>query len=109
MRNNIKFLTIIFLVISLGILFYFQNNKEIKSDKKNYIKVSPTLFENKIKKTNNFQTKKSIFVPYWSLSINNNFNNYDRVIYFGLSGKENGIDKNDQGYINLEKFIQYVP
>ncbi len=49
------------------------------------------------------EISKSIFVPYWSLIQNSNLNIYDRVIYFGIKGDENGIDTGDIGYKSLEK------
>ena len=108
MNKSIKFITIILLILIFGLLFYFQNNTEKKVEKNKKIIVQPTSYEeqNKVKEK---ETKKSIFVPYWTLSQNDTYDDYDRVIYFGLSVNDKGINMNDQGYIDLEKFIQQTP
>ncbi len=49
--------------------------------------------------------QKSIFLPYWSIDENEiAVNDYERIIYFGITGTTNGIDKDDAGYTALENF-----
>jgi spore germination protein YaaH len=55
------------------------------------------------------EINKSIFIPYWSLNSSSSLNSYDRLIYFGISGTVEGIDKSDSGYLNLQKFIALSP
>ena len=51
----------------------------------------------------------SLFIPYWSLNSENDLNTYDRLIYFGIIGTVEGIDKTDAGYLNLQNFISLAP
>jgi len=52
---------------------------------------------------------RSLFIPYWSLNSENDLNTYDRLIYFGITGTVEGIDKTDSGYLNLQNFISLAP
>lgn len=50
--------------------------------------------------------KKLLFVPYWGFANDKiDLSNFDSYIYFGIAANENGIDKNDQGFLNLSRFI----
>ncbi|MEX1052764.1 MAG: glycosyl hydrolase family 18 protein [Patescibacteria group bacterium] len=51
------------------------------------------------------EINKSVFVPYWSLALNDGLNTYDRLIYFGILGTVDGINTDESGYINLQKFL----
>src|SRR5579872_4494791 len=51
-------------------------------------------------------TYTSLFVPYWTLSGSNTFGNYSQLIYFGITANSTGIDTQENGYKNLDKFIQ---
>ncbi len=106
MNKNIKFSIIIFLILIFILVIYFFDKKENRPIKKNTetSKDKTSLIKENNKTIQVTEITKSIFIPYWSLNSIGYLNNYDRVIYFGLSGKVNGIDKNDQGYTNLEKF-----
>lgn len=49
--------------------------------------------------------KKSLFVPYWSIGTKS-IQGYDELIYFGITVNEDGIDKNDKGYIGIPQFLK---
>ena len=49
--------------------------------------------------------KTSLFVPYWSLTANDQLQNYDSLIYFGIAANTNGVEKGETGYINVPKFM----
>lgn len=53
-------------------------------------------------------TQKSLFVPYWTIGNAPLPASYKELIYFGVSVNEEGIDHTDQGYKDLEKFVQSV-
>jgi len=120
----------VFLLIIILILFLifstqkFIINKKIKDQyyqinqkppithqiSKNII-LSPQTNQKKVIEKINF----SIFVPYWQLPKNPNeikeskifIKNKNKIethyIYFGITADENGIDKNENGFFNLEK------
>lgn len=47
----------------------------------------------------------SLFVPYWTLSSKSLPTNYDTLVYFGITANENGIEKQEDGYKNLQRFF----
>jgi spore germination protein YaaH len=56
--------------------------------------------------------KKSedLFVPYWGFSTKDiQANEFDRVLYFGISANEEGIDTTESGYKKLQQFIDLAP
>ncbi len=99
-----KNLLILLLVFLIGLTFIKLNaNKSINTPVNKY---TNTLKKEVSIKNKNYvgEISKSVFVTYWSLISNSNLNIYDRMIYFGIKGDENGIDTGDIGYKNLEKF-----
>ncbi len=51
-------------------------------------------------------TSRSIFVPYWNVeNLDSLTGTYDRLIYFGISVNENGVNREDQGFTNIQTFI----
>lgn len=105
----------IILVFALGLLFLFiyQNRKNLVVKKGNSIFpkiLQAPIEENKKENNQSSVNKVSIFVPYWSLVTDSaNLANYKRFIYFGVTPNNFGINKEEPGYKNLEKFIQVVP
>lgn len=54
---------------------------------------------------NQLRSKSSIFIPYWALPQSvEDIGPYDRLLYFGISVDENGIQKSDAGYNQLTSF-----
>ncbi len=49
-------------------------------------------------------TSRSLFVPYWNVEDIQNTGQYDRLIYFGISVNENGVNREDQGFANIRNF-----
>ncbi|MCL5970287.1 MAG: glycosyl hydrolase family 18 protein [Patescibacteria group bacterium] len=49
--------------------------------------------------------EKSVFVPYWAMKNDLNFDDFDEIIYFGITANTNGIDKNDRGYKLINEFM----
>lgn len=123
--KNKTLLFLIFFLFSLGIVFWkksnllpssplppFSQSSSNKSFKTN--QTSPTLQpqQNKIIEKKDLPTSHSVFLPYWSLPDNLEkiknpvfddqlpITNYH---YFGIAPNENGIAKNEPGYLNLDK------
>lgn len=91
-------------VLSLSLL----SKKEIQT-------VSPvsqptTLVPTKTQEIKSSVTKKpttSLFVPYWTVGTRRiDDKDYDRIMYFGLSVNEKGIDTEDAGYKKINSFLK---
>lgn len=85
----------------LYIIVLWYDKQLITSQKEN----TPQKKQQKINDNNpslSLKKSKKLFVPYWTLS--GIKETYDALIYFGLSVDENGIDKDDPGYIKLSDF-----
>lgn len=102
----------IILIVAFGLLllFIYQNRKNlvVKKDKTTSPKTLQLPIQiNKKENTQSLLKKESIFVPYWSQGTDSaNLANYKRFIYFGVTPNNFGINKEEPGYKNLEKFIQ---
>jgi len=59
-------------------------------------------------KTLSTQRSTSLFVPYWSLGLPLP-EEYDRLIYFGVSASDTGLATDDTGYQNLSEFTTSIP
>ncbi len=97
---------IVFVALVVAVLLYaYSPLIHLSQDKRNTsAKLSPTPVT---PVTKGVLAKKSIFVPYWSdFSSPLVLGDYNRVIYFGVEANEQGINKNESGYQNLESFIE---
>jgi len=104
MRKLISIVLVV--VVGLVTLYFYGRFRQPKEVRKNTEKkVSPSL-----KQIDNTVTvSKSIFVPYWSINQESlDFSEYDEVIYFGIAPSRQGINRQEEGYIALEKFISSV-
>ncbi|MDP3974408.1 MAG: glycosyl hydrolase family 18 protein [bacterium] len=98
-----KNLLIIILVFFIG-YFFINFNVENKVIVKDSVKNKTSQITKTDEKPYVGKIFNSLFVPYWSLESDFNSNSYDRVIYFGISTNESGVNKEEVGYKNLEKF-----
>src|SRR3989344_7896372 len=100
-----KIVIVILLLIGLFIGFYSGNiyktkNKKVSISK---LKVKPTSVKNNKTKI----MSKSIFVPSWGLiPENHDFSDYDELLYFGITPDYQGINKEDAGYLGIDKFMR---
>jgi spore germination protein YaaH len=51
---------------------------------------------------------RSVFVPYWADMSSRSDDVYDRYIYFGITVDENGVDREDTGYAQLDRFQAFT-
>lgn len=103
-----KFSIVIFVFLII-LLFLFFSSKPYSKKTQEKI-VPPTKTQTQTSPTITFRTKTNpvdLFIPYWS-NINESINSesFQKLIYFGVSVNEDGIDQNDQGYKNLSKFLR---
>ncbi|MDO8609734.1 MAG: glycosyl hydrolase family 18 protein [bacterium] len=96
MRKLLGIFVILFILL-IGESFYVG---KIYVDKKKLVPTNkPTSTPIPIK------ISKSIFVPYWNIDPKADFTSYDRLLYFGISVNNKGINENEDGYKNLNKFV----
>lgn len=61
-------------------------------------------------KNENPQEKETfVFVPYWTFNESLEVDDYDSVIYFGLTINNDGIDRSEEGYAKLNSFVNLIP
>lgn len=107
-----KILLLLLFVLTIGIFFYLRYvinrvqstslaGRQVNRLNKKQINISQTV---KSKETT-AEIKESIFVPYWSLTEDIKESNYDRYFYFGVTADSQGINPNETGYLNMEKFL----
>jgi len=108
-----KILLVFFILSLVGLFFtafkYFSIINRSKISSSNKLKnPSPTVINPTAVSYWKQKETKSIFIPYWSLNgeeIGSAEADYHRLIYFGISADQTGINKADAGYLNLKKFI----
>jgi spore germination protein YaaH len=96
MKKLVIFCGLLILVLGLE-LIYLQYSEH--SNKKIKVIVSPT----PVKKETPIH--KSLFVGSWDLTQGITYKNYDRLLYFGVDVTEKGINTKDEGYKNIDTFI----
>ena len=97
-----KWLILLIFILSTGSVSFFLTKSYLEKNKKqiNVARNIPVNGENKVN-----ISSKSIFVPYWSLEENSgDLAGYDTYIYFGVAAGWEGIDRQEAGFLALEKF-----
>lgn len=96
-----KLILAIILILFLIAGFFFIKNEP----KGKVLKVSQTIVPTE--NISSLSPKEAyLFVPYWTLDSDLSINQ-NRLIYFGITGGREGIDTEEPGYKNLEKFMEY--
>ncbi len=80
-----------------------ENSSKEKTQEKIQLEQNKEVSEEKIELISN--VNKSVFVPYWNIKNTENFSDYDEIIYFGISVNENGVNREDQGFANIQNFV----
>jgi len=63
-----------------------------------------------IKDIDNSKIRKSLFIPYWTITRQKlNSGHYNKYLYFGITPASSGIDKQEAGFVGLSKFLAIVP
>jgi len=96
--------TLLVFLILTSVIFtflYFQKREIVTSN------INP---DSKINNKSLIQKKESyIFVPYWTFNDVISVEDYDNVIYFGVSVDGNGINTNEDGYKKIGLFSDFIP
>jgi len=103
---KMKRITFIFILAIMAFLFFKGQSdlKPIGEKKKLEKKIKPTKKISPTNKPFSTQEKQSIFLPYWTNWEKEDFSDYDRIIYFGLTVNEQGAIKKESGYKKLKSF-----
>ncbi len=101
------FCILVFSAVIGGIFLFFRKPQTKKMSQKEHtekkVVVTPPVIAQSIK-------SKSVFVPSWAeVSEGEQFDGYDRVIYFGVSLTRNGVDKTSAEYTSLAKIVSIIP
>ncbi len=95
-------------IIGLLVISYWLLGKykqiELKTNQPE-TKMSRSL-QKKTRETEALRDNKAIFIPYWSIENHHNQpQDFDRLLYFGVTVNEDGVDKNEAGYQSLDRFL----
>ena len=93
--------TLLILIFGLAVFFLANKNSSVKSE------IVENVSGNKASDINLQKENKFLFVPYWTIDNKIESLGYDKLVYFGITIDNEGIDKNDAGYQNINKFISY--
>ncbi|OGK13766.1 hypothetical protein A3A93_05495 [Candidatus Roizmanbacteria bacterium RIFCSPLOWO2_01_FULL_38_12] len=98
----------IILLTGFLIFGYFRVRSDLLEDKQSINEQTST--QQAQKNNPSIDTRESIFVPYWSVNDLNSEKlvQYEKVIYFGVSAKGEGIDREESGFIALPGFVQFT-
>lgn len=106
-----KILAILFLAMLAALFFYFSKNFG-KSEKIKAKKTGKNVLLREKPPNKTSIKSQSIFVPYWTIGTTfptPGVGKYGRIIYFGVTPNLTGINKEEQGYGMIEKFISLSP
>lgn len=103
-NKRVRVFFVLFLLVGIGVFAQMWHSKNTSTSQK--VTVLPTVSltpSERIDVSREFT--QSVFVPYWTLNTSVN-SEYSSVIYFGVAGTIDGIDKNDAGYRNIDEFME---
>lgn len=99
-----RFIVAVFVVLAiiLGVLTY-QNRFGV--EEKVNSSGSRSAEKKSIKPSGKYQPQKILFVPYWTITSTNNIEDFDTLAYFGIAVDRSGINEDESGYKNINKFL----
>ncbi len=114
MKSSFIKIALLFLILSISFYLYRnKNTKEVKKETSSKViennqkeRVSP-IRENIVVKKNISSETTSLFIPYWTLDEEIVDEEATTLIYFGIAANKQGINKEDPGYKNLTRFVEY--
>lgn len=90
------------IVLVLSVFFYFSGVGE--QEQTTQMSVSPTVISES-KPVPSEISNRMVFVPYWNIPSDENFSDYDSLIYFGITPEKTGELKDDIGLSGVETFV----
>ncbi len=109
-----KFLFLLLILGAASLVGFTTIKQNVKNDLAQPISLpsstpTPRVLEEIASNTAATRTSRSIFVPYWGLGGEDIEDKYDEYLYFGISPASTGINKAEDGYRNIDKFLNAVP
>lgn len=106
-----KFILLIILILIIGVVIFTGIKNKVRSDLTQTVSlpkptVTPVLSEIVPK---NISVSTSVFVPYWTITDTQDVNRFHSFIYFGVVPSTTGIDLNENGALDMKKFLTLVP
>lgn len=106
--KKIFFLLFIVFLLAVIIASFRTIKQKVRNDLRTPLETTfsgPTIMPT-IDVKKNPEEKKSLFVPYWTVSASEiEVEDYDTVIYFGVTPTVSGINTSESGYLSLQKFL----
>lgn len=108
-----KFLLLVIILLCVGFVLNQYINKQTEAhpfegtQESTQKKVIPTQSTDSVKVVNTVE--ESTFVPYWHVQNMQELADYNSAIYFGISVTKEGVNTEDQGFANIQKFINTSP
>ena len=102
---EMRTLRIVILLLVIGTLFFAF--RYFRADSPQQARQTPTPTPTIIQPIRT-ESRTSLFVPYWSLGVPLS-DEYDRLIYFGVTPNNSGINTQEVGYVNLQAFLDAAP
>ncbi len=103
-RYRLLIALLLFLTGAVFTYFQFNGDPAIPIPKQKQVKQDVVEEKEKVE-----ITQTSLFVPSWSLDGSALPDNYNRYIYFGVTGGTGGIITEDEGYQSISDFLSIVP
>lgn len=99
MRKLLAACVLIIVILAVGALFLARQKQSILSPilLNRPPTPTPTITQEAVQTT--------LFVPYWSLS-QAVPDTYTHLVYFGITANDKGVDTKEDGFINLQRFVQ---
>lgn len=95
-----KRIIIFILIILFAFFLFFQKEQRLSREDIDSLANKPEIVQ---------EEESFVFVPYWTFSDSLEVEEYDSIIYFGVTYDENGINKSEDGFSKLDIFSSNVP
>lgn len=99
-----RFILAIFIILALILGFLTYQNRFVTEEKAKELQQEPTR-KKTVTSSKDYKSQEILFVPYWTLSSEDNFEDFESLAYFGIAVNKEGINKEETGFINLKNFL----
>jgi len=107
MKKKYIYIFVLSIIFLLGFIVFIVVSKTSHLNVKKSEKIALTNIsqDQKYKEIKSVYNKSSVFIPFWALpQSKDDVSSYDKLMYFGISVSEDGVEKNESGYIQLNTF-----
>lgn len=108
-----KFLFLLLILGTVSLLSFRTIRQNVKNDLAAPVSLpsstpTPEVLE-ETNATKATEVTRSIFVPYWGMDGGDIEGKYDEFLYFGIVPANSGVNRTEDGYKNINKFLAAVP